>query len=237
MGPELRRDAIIASIPTGYRPWLHLAGTVGGGVVTLIVAAMFIHDVTPVELLTIPAMLVFSNALEWWIHKHPLHHRTRMMEILYDLHTKRHHMAYDYDTMPMESYRELRLVLMPAVGLWALVVAISPLAALCGWILSANCGWLVLLMASLYMVAYELTHLAYHLPSGHPIGDSRIVAWLREHHRRHHDARLMRRWNFNVTVPLFDVLMGTHLSDAEMARLSSKPAPGPDALSTEAGDA
>ncbi len=37
----------------------------------------------------------------------------------------------------------------------------------------------------------------------------RIIRALRTHHARHHDPRLMQRWNFNVTVPLFDAVMGT----------------------------
>jgi len=54
------------------------------------------------------------------------------------------------------------------------------------------------------MVGYELSHLSYHLPETTWIGRRRVIRWLREHHARHHDPRLMQKWNFNVTIPVFD---------------------------------
>jgi sterol desaturase/sphingolipid hydroxylase (fatty acid hydroxylase superfamily) len=35
------------------------------------------------------------------------------------------------------------------------------------------------------------------------------VRALRRHHAVHHDPELMQRWNFNVTVPLWDLVRGT----------------------------
>jgi sterol desaturase/sphingolipid hydroxylase (fatty acid hydroxylase superfamily) len=59
-----------------------------------------------------------------------------------------------------------------------------------------------------FFLSYEWTHLAYHLPDGR-LGRLSLVRHLRELHRRHHDPRLMKRWNFNITVPVFDVIRGT----------------------------
>ena len=53
-----------------------------------------------------------------------------------------------------------------------------------------------------------------HLPPESFVGRRRLVRVLREHHARHHHPRLMQRWNFNVTVPLFDWLHGTIVSRA-----------------------
>jgi len=58
-------------------------------------------------------------------------------------------------------------------------------------------------------VSYEWLHLSYHLPHDHLVGRSRIIRALRRHHTIHHDPRLMQRWNLNVTVPLWDVVMRT----------------------------
>ena len=60
-----------------------------------------------------------------------------------------------------------------------------------------------------YAVSYEWLHLSYHLPHDHPVGRSRLIRGLRRHHAIHHDPRLMQRWNLNVTVPLWDVVMRT----------------------------
>ena len=64
-----------------------------------------------------------------------------------------------------------------------------------------------------YMATYELSHLAYHLPEDHPIGKHPLVRFMRKHHAVHHDPRVMQRKNFNVTLPLWDWLMGTMASD------------------------
>lgn len=236
MSIEQRREDIIGSVSDSYRPWLHLLGTAGSGVAVLVVALFAIEGLHWTELLVVPAMFILSNAGEWYAHKYLLHRRIRPFAILYDQHTPKHHMAYQYDTMAVDSYRELKLVLIPAFGVGAITVGISPIAAGAGLLLTANCGWLVLLSSALYVVGYELTHLAYHLPKGHPVGDWRVIAWLREHHRRHHDPRLMQKWNFNVTVPLWDIVMGTRISDEELAELTAHTPPGlrparPEALS------
>ena len=32
---------------------------------------------------------------------------------------------------------------------------------------------------------------------------------LRRHHALHHDPKLMQKWNFNVSLPLWDLVRGT----------------------------
>ena len=63
-------------------------------------------------------------------------------------------------------------------------------------------------------LTYELSHLSYHLPEDSFIGRRPLVRALREHHRRHHHTALMQRWNFNVTLPLFDWVFRTSVPDA-----------------------
>ena len=61
----------------------------------------------------------------------------------------------------------------------------------------------------LYVLTYEWLHLAYHLPADGAVGRLRATRWLRRHHQRHHHPPLMQRWNFNVTLPLWDHVRGT----------------------------
>lgn len=225
MAKRVDRERIIQGIPTRYSPWLHLAATAGSGVVVLIVAALAVQELRAVELLVVPAFLVISNAGEWYAHRTLLHHRIPPFHVLYDQHTPSHHVAYRYDDMAVRSWRELKLVLIPAFGVGLITVAVSPFALAAGLLLTPNCGWLVLATGALYVVGYELSHLSYHLPEDHPVGRLRLVRWLREHHRRHHDPRLMQRWNFNVTLPLFDWLLGTRISDERFAELTGRTKP------------
>jgi hypothetical protein len=199
----------LAEIPRWYSPYLHLAGTTGVGLVTLVVSVAALHRVRAIELLAIPATFLLSNAVEWWAHKSVLHHRLWPVRVLYDRHTPVHHKIYQYDSMAMRSTREFKLVLIPAAGVASVVAISAPIAYAIARGLTPNCGWIALATAGVYVVAYELTHLAYHMPEESWVGRLPFVGVLREHHRRHHDPALMQKWNFNVTVPIFDWVMGS----------------------------
>lgn len=207
----------MAEIPAWYRPWAHLAVTTGVGALVLALGVQRIHALRPVELLVIPAVFVIANGFEWRAHRDVLHKRRRFLEEIYDRHTPQHHMIFMTEDMAIRSSREFRLVLIPALGVIGIVAVVAPLAAAVGALLSPNCGWLVLVTAGLYMVTYELSHLAYHLPEDSFVGRRALVRVLREHHARHHDPRLMQRYNFNVTIPLFDWLLGTMAPATEPA--------------------
>jgi hypothetical protein len=210
---ERTRARALREVPRFYSPYLHLLGTTGVGIVTLVVAAVSMHRVRPVELLVVPFALLVSNWFEWRAHKGVLHRRRWPFAVLYDRHTPVHHVIYRYDTMAIRSARELRLVLIPAAGVAAVVLTAAPLAYGVGRLLTPNCGWLMLATSAAYIVTYELSHLSYHLPESSFIGRLALVRVLREHHRRHHHPGLMQRWNFNVTLPLFDWIHRTAAPD------------------------
>ncbi len=226
-GREKARARMLARIPRWYSPWAHLAGTTGIGLVVLVAAIVNLHHVRAVEVLMVPAVFLLANAFEWRAHRDVLHKRFRPFEVIYERHTPDHHAAYMTNDMEIRSAQEFRLVLIPAMGVLGIVITATPVAMLAAHFLGANSGWLFLLTASLYMVGYEVSHLSYHLPKASFIGSLRLVAILREHHARHHDPRLMQKWNFNVTIPLFDWLHGTiapKVTERE-ARLEAESAP------------
>jgi hypothetical protein len=206
---ESTRATALAAIPRYYSPYAHLGATTAVGVATLVAAALAIHHVTALEMVTAPIALVLSNAFEWRAHKGVLHRRRWPLHVLYDRHTPIHHKIYQYDSMAVRSAKELRLVLIPATGVAAVVVVAAPFAYLLGHFVSPNCGWLAIATSAAYVVTYELSHLSYHLPDDSLIGRLGLVRVLREHHRRHHHPALMMRWNFNVTLPLFHLLHRT----------------------------
>ena len=43
------------------------------------------------------------------------------------------------------------------------------------------------------------------------------VATLRRHHAAHHDPARMTRWNFNITFPIADAIVGTTFRPARAA--------------------
>lgn len=213
------RARALAAIPRWYRPWAHLAATAGIGAAVWIAALFALFRSPPrfVDALVPPLVFLMANALEWAAHKHLLHKRRWPLHELFDRHTPEHHSAYVDGDMAIRDVRELRLVLIPAVGVLGIVLAMCAFGAAFAALLGASAGWLFVLTASSYVVGYELSHLAYHLPEAHPVGRLRAVAILREHHSIHHDPSLMQKRNFNVTIPLFDWLLGTALSRSAMA--------------------
>jgi len=204
---EERRERVraeaTAEIPWWYVPWGHLAGTTGIGVAVLVVSTVQLIRLGTTHFtdwLVVPGVFLLANFFEWRVHKHVLHRRRWPFQVIYDKHTPMHHMVYVEEDMALRSTKEFRLVLIPAAGVLGIVLAASPIAP---------AGWLFLLTASLYMVSYEVLHLCYHAPQDSFIGRLAFIRVMRAHHAKHHDPRFMQKWNFNVTVPLFDWLMGT----------------------------
>lgn len=211
--PLDRRDALrakaVAEMPRWYNPWVHLAfpSAVGLGMIALSVSLL--RDVRPVELLTVPIVLVLVNFNEWFVHRNILHRRQWPLEVLFWRHTPEHHVIYVCDDMAMRSTQEFRLVLIPSYGILAIFVTSLPVTIALGMLVSWNVAALWVATSMGYVVAYEWLHLSYHLPADSRIGRSRLIRVLRRHHAWHHTPELMQRWNFNVTVPLADWVLGT----------------------------
>jgi len=212
------RARLEAAIPRWYSPWGHLAGTVGVGVAGLAVALWHLHAPRLTELATVPATFVFANLVEWLAHRHLMHERRRPLTVLYDRHTPEHHRVFRYESMAIRTPRELRLVLIPAAGVLGILLLAAPVAVGCARVFGGNVGALFLLTSALYVLGYELSHLAYHLPETSLVYRIRVLRALREHHARHHIPRLMQHANFNVTVPLWDIVFGTLASNEEARR-------------------
>jgi hypothetical protein len=212
--PPSERDKIRASwnaeAPSWYRPWVHLAfpSLVGLGIVVASLA--LIRDLHSWQLLMLPVAFVILNAGEWRIHRDVLHKRTPGLRVLYDRHTPLHHMVFVTEDMAIRSPREFRFVLIPAYGIFAAFLGSLPIPLFCGLVLHQwNVALLYLATAMLYTVCYEWLHLSFHLSPESFIGRMRLIAILRRHHAIHHDPTLMQKWNFNVVIPLWDLVRGT----------------------------
>lgn len=204
------RAKLVARIPRWYRPWVHLAFPSLVGLGVLAACLWQLHGVRPLELLAVPATFLVINAGEWRIHRDILHRRTPPLTLLYDRHTPEHHMIFVTDDMAIRSTREFRLVLIPFYGILAAAVGALPIPLLL-WLglHQRNAGLLFMATTMLYVVGYEWLHLAYHAPADSVVGRSTLIASLRRHHAVHHAPELMQKWNFNVTIPLWDWVRGT----------------------------
>lgn len=222
---ERRRKEILGEVPRWYSPALHFAipAAIGLGVMALSIAQ--IHGLRAIELLTIPITLIGGLGFEWRVHQLVLHRKMPLLSELYIRHELHHHVVFTYDDMPMRSSKEFRLVLMPAYGVLLSFLVSTPLAYALHRFVGANTAFLFMATSMFFFLSYEWLHLAYHFPSDSLVGRLPLIARLREQHRRHHDPRLMKRWNFNVTVPLFDWIHRTTWSperEAERDRAAKR---------------
>lgn len=203
------RSEMLARIPRWYHPAVHLSVPALFGIAVAAFALSRIHDLRPWQLAFVPLFVIAANAVEWHAHHGLLHRRVRFLESLYVHHTPQHHALYVADAMAIRSARELRYILLPLYGVPAILAATAPVPLALLWLGQPNLAALWMATAVGYTLAYEWLHLAYHLPEQSAIGRLRLVRRLRRHHQLHHAPQLMQRWNFNVTVPLWDHVRGT----------------------------
>jgi sterol desaturase/sphingolipid hydroxylase (fatty acid hydroxylase superfamily) len=205
---ELRAE-MLGRIPRWYSPWLHLAFPAVSGIAIAAVALSRIERLAAWQVALVPLFLIFANAVEWHAHRGLLHRRVRFLEVFYIRHTPQHHAIFVGDDMALKEARELKLILLPAYGILAILAITSPVTVLLVAVGQPNLAALWVTSVVLYVLSYEWLHLAYHLPAESRVGRLRALRFLRRHHQAHHQPHLMQRWNFNVTVPLWDHVRGT----------------------------
>jgi len=202
------RAEVMAKVPKSYSPILHVLVPAFVGLGLMAVSFALLRDVRWWELLLVPLVYVVANATEHRAHRLALHRRTRGLELLYDRHTPVHHRIFVAADMAIRSKQECAIVLLPWFAIVAIVVMTAPITVALAFV-DRNLACLFLATCMFYVLSYEWLHLAYHLPPTSFIGRLRVIRALRRHHATHHHPPLMKRWNFNVTVPLWDWVRGT----------------------------
>lgn len=213
---EELRAKLLAQAPRLYCPATHIALPSLAGLGLIVAAALMLRDTTVWQLSSIPVWFVLLNACEWTIHRNLLHHRSWAF---YDRHTPEHHALFVGHDMAIRSVYEFRLVLIPIYAVFTLFAAAVPIAAAFALLGQRNLGLLFFASAVGYVLIYEWLHLAYHLPPYKFLNRWGFFRFLRHHHATHHLPQLMQRWNFNTTVPLWDLVRGTiYKRQSEAAR-------------------
>lgn len=172
-------------------------------------ALYHLQDFHWTQLWIVPISFVAANFGEWLAHKGPMHQKRDLLEILFAHHVLVHHVYFPHDHMAARSHKDWGFVLFPAWAIFLVFAAAAPVSALLGYLIHPNIGWLFFIVGIAYYLLYEWIHLMHHLPEDHPIGRLPIAKWLRRHHKHHHNLRLMQKYNYNVTFPIADYIMGT----------------------------
>lgn len=211
-----------ARIPARYRGWAHFAFTSVASLAVIGLALTRLDDVAGAEWAVVPATLVLANVVEYLGHRLAMHRPRPGLGLVYRRHTLEHHHFFTHEAMAYAGARDFIMVLFPpSLLLFFLGAIATPLGALVFLAWSPDAGWLFVATAMGYFLTYEWLHFGYHLPQTHPLLRVRGFRALRRHHAAHHDLRLMGRYNFNLTLPICDVLLGTRW------RGGAPPAPRP----------
>jgi hypothetical protein len=153
--------------------------------------------------------IVYSSFFEWILHKYVMHRPLGFFRYPFRAHAQVHHQIFraddsyhlrneaDKETVPMAWWNGPVMVLMHA-----------PPALAIQWIIGQPIAIGGLLAMAAYYATYEYMHWCMHVPRQRNIERTGIFFRLNGHHILHH--RYMHQ-NFNVVLPLFDLLFGTLL--------------------------
>jgi hypothetical protein len=152
--------------------------------------------------------IVFASFFEWALHRFVMHKPVGRFQYAFRAHALVHHQTFKADhTYHLVNEEDKETIPMAWWNGPALITAcLLPVIAI-AWF--ASHWWLVLGAAAAFIAyygTYEYMHWCMHLPKQRRLERSWLFRRLNGHHLLHH--RYMHK-NFNVVLPLADLLLGT----------------------------
>ncbi|MET0779028.1 MAG: SRPBCC family protein [Pseudomonas mandelii] len=213
------RDRYRADIHPRYNPWLHGAFVLLFGVLAIGGFWSTVHQVRPLEWLTVPLTLLFFNFGVYLVHRHLGHHKKSFARMFYARHAGDHHSFFAPGHMTYDNARDWRVILFPA---WLIVIHTVVFTLPAWWLfkqVNANVAGLFGGCLVLGYLMYEVFHACEHLPPDNPVTRLPWIRQMRRLHELHHRRELMQERNFNIVFPLMDYLFGTLYWEPEPAPL------------------
>jgi sterol desaturase/sphingolipid hydroxylase (fatty acid hydroxylase superfamily) len=204
---ELRKQA-----GKNYSPIRHMCFN---GLISLLPIIIFItllwnQEILLLSLLAIPCGIILGNLIEYLVHRYPMHQRLWSKNSrMYKRHAGQHHRAFNHQFMTIDNLYDLSHITLPT----KYVAIFSVISTLCVLLISifllGSFGYILGIVLSLYFFIEEILHASFHTQWMWQAEN--ILRPLAEHHRKHHETSKMRKWNFNILFPLFDIIFKTRL--------------------------
>jgi hypothetical protein len=197
-----------------YSGWWHVLSVFGLGLSVIGYSLFQLEEVSIGEWMLFPVVMLLMNFAEYYSHRWLGHVKKPWARFIYERHTGDHHTFFMEDYMDYESTRDWRVVFFPT----HLIIGFILLLALPGGyiiqqLLSANAGYLFAAATLSAYLFYELMHFSFHIPHGSKLQRLFlcIPGWkqMRHTHVLHHKREIMTYKNFNITLPIFDILLNT----------------------------
>ena len=197
-------------IPKIYTPMLHLSFNLGTLTLVLLWHFSFI-TVWNWEVFTVIGLsLILGNLVVYLIHKYPLHRRIKRWSFPYDAHTVEHHRFFTHQNPVYQNSKDLFVVFFPWLVVLGFILVAQPFFFFSSdYIIGSELAHVFAGSTAGYFLLYEFVHWSSHLPKDHLFLKVPWLKYMWEHHRIHHNPRLMHNYNFCIVYPLFDILFGT----------------------------
>lgn len=208
------RESYRGAVHPRYSGWWHMLSVLGVGLCVMVFSFFQINAITLIELITVPATLLAVNFAEYAAHRWLGHRKTSYGKLFYSRHTGDHHSFFHSTAMGFESVRDWRVVLFPVYLIVVFVLLLTlPLGYVLHGLFAGNVAYLFAISSIGGYLLYEILHFSYHIPVGHWAEKLFLIipGWrrLRSLHVAHHEREHMQHVNFNITLPIFDILLGT----------------------------
>jgi len=159
-------------------------------------------------LLLLPLYFLFVNGVEYVLHRFPMHRKMPGAQVVYE-HVTIHHNFFADQVFYFEDTRDYYAAILPFYIFIGLTVVICGTAGLVYLVAGLDNALFFALVGYGYYLLYELLHFSYHTPDTSFVKRLPFVRSLARQHILHHQVKLMAHYNFNITFPIFDVIMGT----------------------------
>ena len=169
-------------------------------------------------LLGVLAAFFYCTFLEWFIHRYVMH-TNRISKLAFDRHAISHH----------SERRSLKTFYISPDGEYKYEIGESSFVPILWfmhmpmfivvWRYVSIPGCIALSIAGLlYLVAYEVLHFYIHAPRNYLFQRTRLFRFYCEYHRLHHHKA---RVNYNVVMPLADIILRTFSMESIRAEPSA----------------
>lgn len=165
-------------------------------------------------LIGIPLGILIGNCVEYSTHRWMMHVRRKRSLELFRRHAGVHHRSFTSDFMMIEDPRDITMVMLPSSKMLQLLLMIAAGVFLLS-LFNVAIACVVGIVLCFYALVEEFLHSFFHLEWTWS-SRSKFATILRKigiHHRRHHEHKLMSTYNFNITFPLGDLMLGTLYHD------------------------
>ncbi len=150
---------------------------------------------------------LYAGLFEYAFHRWVLHHPWGLLSYPYQVHAHLHHRVFHGDATYHVQHEEDRGLILFEWWQGPLLLAVHAPVVLGLQVASGvPVFWGGMTAFAVYYGIYEYLHWCMHNPAGRWVERTRAFQFLDAHHRLHHG-----RWrtNFNVVLPIGDVMFGT----------------------------